>query len=149
MAKKKAQHLYELLGQKAEEKPRPAAAGQGKERPAPQHARRPFQPPSPAPPPAQVPRKHITAPPQPVPAPVPLEAGHEHVLENVITIRRDTAIVGALLIIVVIAVAFVLGYAAAPKYVEDDTPKPTMERDSSPAGPAQPPVEGESAESSD
>ena len=105
MAKKKAQHLYELLGQKSEEAKaarKPASVPvvtrlPGKK----QEAKEPS-------------RRHVPVQYAPVVTPAPVGPGQEHVLDNVITMRRDTAIVGALFLLVLLAVAFVLGRTTAP-----------------------------------
>ena len=116
MAKKKPQHMYELLGQKVQEAKEAAAArpapvkSETGESPAPLAPRRRFVP-------AQQP---------PIPAPGPVGTGHERALEDVITLRRDTTIVGILLVIVVVVVAFVVGRATAPTFIEDKGPEPGL-----------------------
>jgi len=119
MAKKKAQHLYELLGQKTREAQQSADA-RAKEASAV------------APQPGGVhdagepQRRRVPAPPPPVMMPAPAGPGRESALENVITIRRDTAIVGTLLIIVLLAVSFALGRATAPRQMPQDEEEPPM-----------------------
>ena len=112
MAKKKAQHLYELLGQKAQEAIQASRETSAKE---------PEAAPVPTPVPGQKPprRRYVPGVSAPMQTPVPAAAGHEHALENVVTIRRDTAVVGVLMVIVLLVVAFVVGRATAPKYIEE------------------------------
>jgi hypothetical protein len=105
MAKKKAQHLYEILAHKSEQvQPLPVSA------PAPAQEKKPAAEPA-APPPQ---RRRVEVEQPPVPAPVPAGRGQERVLENVVQLRRDTLIVGVLLVIVAIVVAFFIGRATAP-----------------------------------
>jgi hypothetical protein len=109
MARKKAQHMYELLRQRAREAKEAAAAKpasaevEAQETPAPVAAR----------------RRYIPAEQTPVSAPGAVGAGQERALEDVVTLRRDTLIVGILLVVVVIVVAFVLGRATAPVSIEE------------------------------
>ncbi len=105
MGKKKAQHLYEILAQKPEQA-----------QPVPVPAPVPAERKTPATEPGEVPpaRKRVEIEQPPVPAPVPVGRGQERVLENVVQLRRDTLIVGVLLIIVAIVVAFFIGRATAP-----------------------------------
>lgn len=110
MAKKKAQHLYELLQQRAQGKHTQAGSEPAKSAPGMPHA------------PVAPGRKYVSADPKSISPPVPVKVGQEHLLENVITIRRDTAIVGGLLMLIIIVVAFVIGRATAP--VADDTSRP-------------------------
>lgn len=137
MAKKKAQHLYELLGQKAQEAVQAAKAQDAKES-APSKS----PPPAPASKPPR--RRYVPGVSTPVRTPIPAGTGQEHALENVVTIRRDTAIVGALLVIVLLVVAFVVGRATAPKYFEEkalnqglkDTTREQLTEPTQPASPA-------------
>ena len=107
MAKKKAQHLYELLGQKAQEALQVSKESAAKESEA---VRAPASTPDLKP----SRRRYSPGVSAPVQTPMPAATGHEHALENVVTIRRDTAIVGALMVIVLLVVAFVVGRATAP-----------------------------------
>jgi hypothetical protein len=108
MAKKKAQHLYEILAQKSDVvQPPPVQEPKQVERKAPP-AESDKEPP---------PRKRVQIEQPPVPAPVPVGRGQERVLENVVQLRRDTLIVGVLLVIVAIVVAFFIGRATAPESV--------------------------------
>ncbi len=137
MARKKAQHLYELLGQKAQEAAQAAKAPSARESGAPKT-------PSPAPVPKPTRRRYIPGASAPVRTPMPAGAGHEHALENIVTIRRDTAIVGALLVVVLLVVAFVVGRATAPGHVEEkalnqglkDTRREQFTEPETPASPA-------------
>lgn len=116
MAKKKAQHLYEILGQKAREVRDSAGAG---------HTDR-SESPAQTPVPSAPAHRFVPEPPSVLQTPVPVVAGQEHVLENMITIRRDTAIVGALLVIGAIVVAFVLGRTSAPRVIEEKPITPRL-----------------------
>jgi hypothetical protein len=101
MAKKKAQHLYELLAQKTRE------AQQAEPKSKPVASPQPVQK-------QEAPRRFVPAAQPPMIPPAPVEPGHGHILEDVITLRRDTAIVGAVLMVVLLVVAFVIGRATAP-----------------------------------
>jgi hypothetical protein len=108
MTKKKAQHLYEILAQKSD-KVQPLHA----QAPEPVEQKAPAAESGEAPPA----RKRVEIEQPPVPAPIPAGRGQERVLENVVQLRRDTLIVGVLLIIVAIVVAFFIGRATAPESV--------------------------------
>ncbi len=124
MARKKAQHLYELLRQKTDEA-KQAARVRALEPPAPPLPKLPAPTPLPkpvrpvAPPSVIAARRHVVPELTPLPTPMPGIGGREDVLENVITIRRDTAVVGVLLIVIIIVVAFVVGRATAPMHHEE------------------------------
>jgi hypothetical protein len=114
MAKKKAQHLYEILAQKSDQvQPLPA------EPPASSEQKPPAAEPVGAPPA----RKRVEIEQPPVPAPIPAGRGQERVLENVVQLRRDTLIVGVLLIIVAVIVAFFIGRATSPDSATEPTPR--------------------------
>ena len=105
MTKKKAQHLYEILAQKSDQvQPLPTPT------PAPVEQKAPAAETGEAAPA----RRRVEIEQQPVPAPMPAGRGQERVLENVVQLRRDTLIVGVLLIIVAVVVAFFVGRATAP-----------------------------------
>lgn len=116
MAKKKPQYMYELLGQKVQEAKEAAAAKVAPVKPETGQTSVPVVPR----------RRFIPAEHTPVPAPGPVGTGQERALEDVITLRRDTAIVGILLVIVVVVVAFVVGRSTAPTYIEEKGPEPGL-----------------------